>query len=112
MSGLPRIESKYSETYKRINVAGIFGGILPGGVEAVLYSEERRIEEVLQTEPPSGNRTSIRRTIEAELLIDPLQMKSIHKWLGDKISEYEKIFGRIPSPEELESRARRKPGET
>jgi hypothetical protein len=36
-------------------------------------------------------------------------MKSIHKWLEDKIKEYERLFGQIPSPEEVESRARRKP---
>ena len=31
MSGIPIIETLYSETYKRINVAGIFGGIIAGG---------------------------------------------------------------------------------
>lgn len=111
MSGLPEIKSDYSQTYKRIHVAGIFGGILPGGLEAILYSEERRAEKALETEPISSNRVFVKRTVEAELIIDPLQMKSIHKWIGDKIVEYERIFGRIPSPEELESRSRRKPGE-
>src|SRR5215204_6090296 len=39
----------------------------------------------------------------------PMQMKSIQHWLNQKIAEYEKIFGQIPSPEEVESRARRHP---
>jgi hypothetical protein len=36
-----------------------------------------------------------------------MQMKSIHQWLGDKIQEYESIFGHIPSPEEAKSKAKR-----
>jgi hypothetical protein len=109
MSGLPEIEAENSPTYKRINVAGIYGGIVPGGLDAVLYSEERRIEKVLETEPLNHNRMYVKRIAEVDLILDPLQMKAVHKWIGDKIAEYEKIFGRIPSPEELEARTRRKP---
>lgn len=111
MSGIPEIESEYSPSYKRINVAGILGGIVPGGVDALLYSEERRADRALETQPPSGNRITIKRTIECGLLIDPMQMKSIHQWLGVKIQEYESVFGHIPSPEEAESRARRRSGQ-
>jgi hypothetical protein len=109
MSGVPEIETNYSENYKRVNVGGVFGGISPGGVEAIVYSESRRAEKVLETEPISPNRIRVRRTIEIELLIDPFQMRAIHQWLGNKIQEYERIFGRIPSPEEVESRTRRNP---
>ena len=109
MSGMPEFESEYSPAYRRINVAGMFGGVMAGGLEAIVYSEERRVAKVLQSQPINPTRMSIKRTIDAELLIDPLQMVAIHKWLGEKIAEYEKLFGRIPSPEELESRVKRKP---
>lgn len=109
MSGMPEIESEYSPTYKRINVAGIFGGIAGGGLEAVVYSEERRAAKALQSQPINPARVSIKRSIEAELIIDPLQMVATYKWLGEKIADYEKLFGHIPSPEEIESRAKRKP---
>jgi hypothetical protein len=109
MSGIPRIETGYSNTYKRIHVAGIFGGILPGGLEAVVFSEERRAEAVLETVPISPERMTVKRTVEAELIIDPMQMKSIHTWLGEKIAEYERLFGQVPSPEEVEDRSRRHP---
>ena len=108
MSGIPEIESEYSPTYKRINVAGMFGGILPSGLEAIVYSEERRVAKVLQSEPLNAARATVKRTVEVELIIDPLQMKAILNWLGTKIAEYEKLFGRIPSPEELDSRSKRK----
>lgn len=111
MSGIPVIETVYSESYKRINVAGIFGGIIPGGVEAIIYSEERRAEGVLATQPVSPNRMTVRRTVESQLIIDPLQLRSIHQWLGQQIAEYERVFGHIPSPEEIESRGRRNPNQ-
>jgi hypothetical protein len=109
MSGIPRIQSGYSDTYKRIYVAGMFGGVLPSGLEAIVFSEERRAEGVLETAPISPDRMTIKRTVEADLIIDPMQLRSIHTWLGEKIAEYERLFGPIPSPEEVESRARRHP---
>lgn len=104
---MPEIESEYSSGYKRIAVAGIFGGTRPFGVEAVLYSERMDVKKTLETQPLEPNRITIKRIIECELHIDPMQMKSMHKWLDAKIKEYEKMFGPIPSPEEVASRTRR-----
>ena len=108
MSRTPDIEIEYSQDYKRINVAGIYGGIIPGGVEAIVYSEERRAENVLASQPPAPHKMSLKRTIETQLLIDPMQMKAVHQWLGIKIKEYENLFGIIPSPEEVESKSKRR----
>ena len=106
MSGITRIQSGYSDTNNWVNVAG---GIISVGLEAIVYSEERRTEAVLETIPISPDRATIRRTIEIELLMDPMQMRATHRWLGEKIEEYEIIFGHIPSPEEVQDRARRHP---
>jgi hypothetical protein len=54
---------------------------------------------------------TLRRTVESQLLIDPLQMRSIHQWLGQQIAEYERVFDHIPSPEEIDSRTRRNPNQ-
>lgn len=107
MSGIPEIKSETSPQYRRIYAAGFFGGIVPAGLEATIYSEMRDIVKVLETQPLAGNRVSIKRIAECELLIDPMQMKSLHQWLTQKITEYEKLFGNIPSPEEVESRSKR-----
>ena len=109
MGGMPEIESEESPTYKRIVVAGVFGGARPGGVHATLYSERPNSLKVLATHPPDPSRVLLRRIIECELIIDPLQMKTTHSWLGKQIDEYEKLYGTIPSPEEVESRSRRPP---
>jgi len=107
MSNIPIIHSEYSSTYKRINVAGIFGGIVPGGLDAIIYSEDRMAEKVLETQPPSPNKVAVKRIVEVDLIIDPMQMKVIHRWLEQKIVDYERIFGNIPSPAEIENRTRR-----
>jgi len=109
VSNIPEIKTEYANTYKKINVAGIFGGIISGGIEATIYSESRMTDRVLETEPISLNRMSIKRIIEADLIIDPMQMKAIHHWLETRINEYEKIFGHIPSPEEIDNKFRKSP---
>jgi hypothetical protein len=38
----------------------------------------------------------LKRVVECELIFDPMQMKTFHKWLGTKIEEYENVSGRIP----------------
>jgi len=109
---LPELEGEYSEQFRRIAASGFFGSVQPFGLETTVYSTHRtNMDKVLSTEPMSPNRASIKRIVECELVIDPMQMKSLHQWLGLKIKEYEKIFGQIPAPEEVESRARRKDGQ-
>lgn len=108
MSGIPEITSEYSPTFKQILVADIIGGVRPLGVSITVYSEESDFTAVLETHPISTGRVKIKRIIECELIVNPMEMKSIHDWLGIKIKQYEKTFGRIRSPEEIESSQKRK----
>ncbi len=96
--------------FKRIIVAGVFGTVQPLDLEIAIYSEERKIDRVITTEPMSTKRMMLKRIVECELIFDPMQIKTFHKWLGNKIEEYENVFGHIPSPEELQ-RTRRLEGE-
>jgi len=106
---LPEIEGEYSPEFRRIFASGFFGSIQPYGLEAIVFSNHRTgMDKVLSTEPISPNRSTVKRVVECELVIDPMQMKALYNWLDKKIKEYEKIFGNIPAPEEVESRARRK----
>jgi len=104
MSNMPEFQAEYSDDFKRINVGGIFGGTRSSGVEATIYSEISDFSKALQSQQPNPALTIIKRKIECELIIDPQQLVSMHKWLGEKIKEYEKLFGHIPSPEEIQSR--------
>ena len=110
MVGMPKIYSEYSDKFKRIYVADVLGMIMPGGLEVTVYSEQGDVKEALETQPVSANQIKVKRIIECDLIINPMEMKNIHKWLGGKIKAYEEAFGQIPSPEEVQSRLKqRKP---
>ncbi len=83
----------------------------PYGLEATLYSEESDFVKALESQPPNMGRTVIMRTLEASIVLDPVQMKSTHQWLGNLVKEYERVYGTIPSPEELQSKASRDPNQ-
>jgi hypothetical protein len=108
---IPKIRVEYSPTFKRIVIGGLFGTIQSIGLEAFVYSNHLQVDEVLATEPASTEKTIIKRIIECELLADPIQMKSIYDWLRIKIEEYEKVFGTIPSLQQIQSRAQGKSNE-
>ncbi len=102
---MPVIESEESSDYKRILVAGVLGSTRSGGVNALVYSERTYAVNASNTPQPEPQRIVLKRTIECELLLDPIQLKSLHMWLDEKIKEYERLFGHIPSPEEVANRS-------
>jgi hypothetical protein len=108
---IPKIQVEYSPKFNRIVIGGLFGSIQSFGLEAFVYSNHLQIDEVIATEPASTEKTIIKRTIECELLADPIQMKSMYNWLGTKIEEYEKPFGMIPSLQDIQSKAQGKSSE-
>lgn len=101
---LPQIDVKEHPDFRTINVNGVFGG--PRGMyfEVTLYSDEVKTGQALSTFEISPHKATISRTLECRLIIDPLQAKSIAQWLTRHITEYEKKFGRIPLPDELQNK--------
>ena len=94
----PKIETKYSDDYRTIIVSGIYGGHRPSFFELVVYHDEMLTHKALETIPSDSKLNTIMRTIETSLYIDPIQAKSILKWLNQHVSDYEKQFGEIPEP--------------
>ena len=99
----PKIEVKEHPNYRTINVNGVFGSHRPQYLEVLLYSEEIDAKDVLASENPQI-RPTVKRTLETRLVINPFTAKSILYWLNQNIAEYERVFGRIPSPEEVNSK--------
>jgi hypothetical protein len=101
---IPKIDTIEHPNYRTINVSGVFGGAKAMFFEVILYSDEMKSTEALASAEVAPERASIKRTLECRLVIDPFQAKSIGMWLMNNVTQYEKIFGRIPSPEELQSK--------
>ncbi len=96
-----KIEAVRDPNYRTIIVNGVIGGHRPGFFEVIIYSEEMIAEDSLATLRPEPSKVRIRRTLQCRLIIDPVQAKSLAKWLTHHISEYEKTFGRIITPDEI-----------
>lgn len=107
---IPDQECNVAPDYKEISVSGFVGGARPSGIIFQIYTERQDFTDSLKTLPYNNSKTKIVRQIEAELSLDPLQAKSLHTWLGQKIKEYETLFVTFPSPEEIESRSKRGKG--
>ena len=97
----PEIQVKEHPNFRTINVNGVFGGVRGMYFDIVLFSDESKVGSALSTIRTAPEKTTINRTLECRLIIDPLNAKAISQWLMLSIAEYEKQFGRIPSPEEL-----------
>lgn len=106
MTMMPEIKGETSPDYRRVIANGIFGHIDSLGLNAIIYSEYRIIDKALESPMLAPNRAIIKRVAEFELIMSPMQMKTTQIWLERKIKEYEALFGKIPSPEELDSRAK------
>lgn len=100
---IPKIEMGEHPNYRTVNVSGVFGGHRPMFFEVIVHSDELKATEALAGAQYAPERSIIKRTLECRLLIDPYQAKLISKWLDNHVQEYEKKFGHIPSPEEVES---------
>ena len=71
-----------------------------GHYEIILYSQYFDPVKPLETFDSSfayPNRYN--RILECRLLIDPINLKSIARWLTEKVNEYEEQYGNIPPVE-------------
>ena len=100
-----QIKAIKSPNFRTIIADRFFGGIDSMGLKAKIFSEQTDIENVINTEDIKKQQPILVRTIECELIIKPEQMKAFHLWLEGKIEEYETVYGKIPSPEEVSKRA-------
>jgi len=98
------ILTEYSPSFRRIFLTGIYGYITPSGVEFVAYSEQTLIDEIIKSPNLNEGKKKIKRVVECDLIIDPMQMVAFHRWLGLKIKEYEHVFGTIPTPNQMNER--------
>lgn len=102
MSRAPKIEVIEDPEYKTLVVNGMFGGHRPGYFEAIIYTDELMAKDALSTAKLAPELAFIKRTLKCRLVIDPSTAKSITKWFNEHIQIYERMFGKIPTPEDRE----------
>jgi len=95
------IRTQYSDTYKNIPASAFFAHVSEKGFEITAYVDE---DDFTPGEVPQPNTVYIRRTLETRLTIAPMQTKALRDLIGKQLKDYEEIFGKIPTPEELQER--------
>ena len=104
MSKQPEFEAETAPNFKKIVIDGVIGSIDSIGLNVIIYSDQRIVDKSLESEPIAFHKIKHKRVAECELVMSPIQLKSIYTWMGEKLEEYEAIFGKVPSAEELQSR--------
>ena len=99
---IPKIVVEKHKDYRTIVVDGVFGGHKPGTFEVIVYTDELEPDEALAAIPTARDKIKVRRTIQCRLVLNPVQAKTLERWLATQIQAYEKKFGKIPFPAEKE----------
>lgn len=68
--------------------------------ELTAYVDE---DDFTPNAPQQGN-IYVRRTVETRLAVNPVQMKLLHELIGQQLKTYEHGYGKIPLPQEIQSR--------
>lgn len=89
--------------YRIINVSGVICSHLPMNFELILFSEELKLNEALSDSNPSKETIIAKRILESRLFM----AKKLQNALNSHIIQYEKKFGKIPSPEEIRDKTAR-----
>lgn len=103
----PKIEVVDHPNYRTINVSGVICSHQPMSFEIILFSEELKLNEALSDSNPSRERIISKRILESRLFMDPYMAKKLQNALNSHILQYEKKFGKIPSPEEIRDKTAR-----
>lgn len=105
----PKIVVRRHEEYRTIFESGIYGGGRPGYIEYVIYTDEMAPDEALSTLPPDPAKTQISRTIQCLVRLTPFEAKGLAEWLNRHLAQYEKTFGKIPTPKDLAEKGQKAP---
>lgn len=96
------VRNEYASTYKQIPVSAFVTTLSEKGLEMTAYVEEEEDFKPEGTIQPGV--IYVKRTLETRLAVNPLQLKLLHSLIGRQLENYEKVYGKIPTPEEVNTR--------
>lgn len=106
MSEAPDVKVSPSDTYKEINVSGQVTGLNYDGMKLTVFHDSPNLTQTLTAEGFKPHKVVIDRYIECTLNMPPQTIKEWALILSENLARYEKTFGMILSPEEVEQKFR------
>jgi uncharacterized protein DUF3467 len=90
---------EYSKEYRAIPTSAFFSTVTDNGIELTTYTEE---QDFTPNEPAQPGAVYVLRTIQARIIINPVQAKMLSSLLKSQLDVYEKTHGKILTPQEIE----------
>ncbi|MDI1495158.1 MAG: hypothetical protein K8823_464 [Cenarchaeum symbiont of Oopsacas minuta] len=104
MSEMPDIEVTKSSSFKEINVTGQVSNLNYDGMKLTVLHDFPDLQKALSGNQFKASKAIINREIECTLNLSPINMKTWSIMFQKEVSRYEKLFGRIMSPEEIQEK--------
>ena len=106
MSEEPDVQTSQSPTFKEINVTGQVSNLSYDGMKLVILHDSPDIQQALQGDQFKMSKALINRQIECTLNLSPINLKAWSLLFQQELERYEKLFGTILSPEEVNEKFR------
>ena len=106
LSEPPDIQTSQSPTFKEINVTGQVSNLNYDGMKLVILHESPDLQKALQGDQFKMSKAIINREIECTLNLSPINLKAWSRLFQQELERYEKLFGTILSPEEVNEKFR------
>ena len=102
----PDVKATQSGTYKEINVTGQVSHLDYDGLKLTVLHDSPDLTNTLHGSQIKVSKIIINRQIECTLNLSPMSLKAWALILGAELVKYEKMFGTVLSPEEIEQKYR------
>ena len=101
MSEPPDVEVTQSTTFREIHVTGQVSNLNYDGMQLTVLHDSPALQKALSGNQFKASKAIINREIECTLNLSPINMKAWLLMFKDEVERYEKMFGTILSPEEV-----------
>ena len=96
MKEKPKFIVRKDPNFRRFYSSGVYGGHTPFEFKMIFFREG--YEDISEETFMGKTQPMILRELQVEITMSPEQAKVFLDWLKHHIEEYEKNFGKIPSP--------------
>jgi len=109
MSETPDVRVSQSETFKEINVTGQISNLNYDGLKLTVLHDSLNLQPALSGTQIKMAKATINRKIECTINLSPVNLKSWAILFQKELEKYEKMFGTILSPEEIQEKFKNPP---
>ena len=104
MSEVSDIQTNHSQTFKEINVTGQVSNLNYDGLKLIVLHDSTNLQKALEGDQFKISKATINREIECTLNLTPVNLKAWAILFQQELARYEKLFGTILSPEEIDEK--------